>query len=38
MVDRMDFAHGIQKVEDKGVRTGLSNNFVWTEILFSKLF
>jgi hypothetical protein len=38
VVDRVDFAHGIQKAEDKGVGTGLSNDFIWTEILFSELF
>jgi hypothetical protein len=38
VVDRVDFAHGIRKAEDKGVGTGLSNDFVWTEILFGKLF
>jgi hypothetical protein len=38
VVDRVDFAHGIRKAEDEGVRTGLANDFIWAEILLSELF
>ena len=33
---KINSSYGVQKVECKGLRTGLSNYFVWSEILFEE--
>jgi len=33
---RMGSLHGIQKAECEGLRTGLGNYLVWSEVLFGE--
>jgi len=36
MEHRVNSSHGIQKAEYEGLRTGLSNYFIWSEVLFRE--
>jgi len=33
---RMGSPHGVQKAECEGLRTGLGNYFIWSEVLFRE--
>ena len=35
---RMDGPHGLWKLECKGLRTGLGNYLVWSEVSFGEFF
>jgi len=36
MKHKVNGSYSVQKVECKGLQTGLSNYFVWSEILFGE--
>jgi len=38
MEHQVNSLHGVQKVECKELRTGLSNYFIWSEVLFREFF